>query len=55
MEYGIDMEIVYLLLGISVCLVTAIAILFIWAVNHRQFDDLEGPGYRILEDQDHVE
>lgn len=46
------MEIVYLLLSISVLLVIVIVGVFVWAVNHQQFDDLVGPGHRILSDDD---
>lgn len=46
------MEIVYLLLAISIALVVVIAAAFIWAVNHHQFDDLQGPGHRVLADDD---
>jgi cbb3-type cytochrome oxidase maturation protein len=46
------MEIVYLLVGISVAIVTGVIGLFIWAVNHHQFDDLHGPGFRVVADDD---
>lgn len=44
------MESVYLLIPVSVLLVFAIAIAFWWSVRSGQFDDLEGPGFRILMD-----
>ena len=28
---------------------------FLWAVNSGQFDDLQGPAYRILQDQDELD
>jgi cbb3-type cytochrome oxidase maturation protein len=46
------MEILYLLIPISVVLVFLIGIAFWWSLKHGQFDDLEGPGYRILMDDD---
>lgn len=46
------MEIVYLLIPVSVALVFAIAAAFWWSVRSGQFDDLEGPGFRILMDDD---
>lgn len=46
------MEILYLLVPISVLLVLAIGVAFWWSVRNGQFDDLEGPAYRILMDDD---
>lgn len=46
------MEVLYLLIPLSVVLVFAIAIGFWWSVKSGQFDDLEGPGFRILMDDD---
>ena len=45
------MEILYLLIPLSVVLVFAIAIAFWWSVKSGQFDDLEGPGFKILMDE----
>lgn len=47
------MESVYLLIPISIILVFAIALAFWWSVRSGQFDDLEGPAFRILMDDDH--
>ena len=44
------MESVYLLIPFSVLLVFGIAIAFWWSVRSGQFDDLEGPGFRVLMD-----
>ncbi len=44
------MEIVYLLLPLALMLSLTGLSLFIWAVRHRQFEDLEGPAWRILDD-----
>jgi cbb3-type cytochrome oxidase maturation protein len=46
------MEILYLLIPVSVVLVFIIGALFWWSLRHGQFEDLEGPGYRILMDDD---
>jgi cbb3-type cytochrome oxidase maturation protein len=49
------MEIIYLLIPLSLVLVGLIIAGFFWAVNSGQFDDLEGPAYRILQDQDELD
>ncbi|MFZ5465015.1 MAG: cbb3-type cytochrome oxidase assembly protein CcoS [Pseudomonadota bacterium] len=46
------MEILYLLIPLSVVLVFFIGWAFWWSVRSGQFDDLEGPAYRILMDDD---
>ncbi len=46
------MEILYLLIPLSVALVFLIGAVFWWSVKSGQFDDLEGPGHRILMDDD---
>jgi len=46
------MESVYLLIPVSVILVFGIAVAFWWSVRSGQFDDLEGPGFRVLMDDD---
>ena len=48
------MESFYLLIPVSVGLVFAIAIVFWWSVRSGQFDDLEGPGFRVLMDDDQL-
>ena len=44
------MESVYLLIPVSVLLVFGIALAFWWSESSCQFDDLEGPGFRIQMD-----
>ena len=44
------MEILYLLVPISVVLVFLIGIAFWWSLRSGQYDDLEGPAYRLLMD-----
>ena len=48
------MDILYLLIPLSVALVFLIAWAFWWSVRSGQFEDLEGPAYRILMDDDRV-
>jgi cbb3-type cytochrome oxidase maturation protein len=46
------MDILYLLVPVSVVLVFVIGIFFWKSVKGGQFEDLEGPAYRILMDDD---
>jgi cbb3-type cytochrome oxidase maturation protein len=46
------MESLYLLIPLSVLLVFIIGFLFWWSVRSGQFDDMEGPAYRMLIDDD---
>jgi cbb3-type cytochrome oxidase maturation protein len=46
------MDILFLLIPISVVLVFVIAVMFWWFVRTGQFDDLEGPGFKVLMDDD---
>lgn len=46
------MEILYVLIPLSIILVTLAVVVFSWAVKSGQFDDLEGPGHSILYDDD---
>jgi cbb3-type cytochrome oxidase maturation protein len=48
------METLYLLIPVSVILVFLIGIAFWWSLRNGQFDDMEGPAYRILMDDDKV-
>ena len=47
-----QMEILYFLIPLSVVLVFVVGGIFWWSVRSGQFDDLEGPAYRILQDKD---
>ena len=42
----------YILIPLSLLLVLVIGLILWWAVRGGQFDDLEGPGFRILMDDD---
>jgi len=44
------MESLYLLIPLSVVLVFIIGLLFWWSLRNGQYDDLEGPAYRLLMD-----
>lgn len=46
------MESLYILIPLSVVLVGGVLWLLWWSVGSGQFDDLEGPGHRILMDDD---
>lgn len=46
------MDVLYILLPISVALAVVIALVFFLSVRSGQFDDLEGPAYRLLDDND---
>jgi cbb3-type cytochrome oxidase maturation protein len=46
------MDILYLLIPLSLVLVFVIAVFFWWSLRSNQYDDLDGPGYRILMDDD---
>jgi len=46
------MDILYLLIPLSVVLVFLIGAVFWWSLRNGQFDDLEGPGHRVLNDDD---
>lgn len=46
------MDILYLLIPLSVVLVFIIGVVFWWSIRSGQFDDLEGPAYRMLMDDD---
>lgn len=46
------MESLYLLIPVSVVLVFAIGAVFWWSLKSGQMEDLEGPAYRILMDDD---
>ncbi len=46
------MEILYILVPIAAVLAVVASLVFIWAVNSDQFDDLESPASSILYDDD---
>ena len=42
----------YFLIFLMLCIGAAGWLLFIWAVKSGQYDDVEGPKYRMLDDDD---
>jgi cbb3-type cytochrome oxidase maturation protein len=46
------MESLYILIPVSVVLVFLIGVIFWWTLRSGQLEDLEGPAYRILMDDD---
>lgn len=44
------MESLYILIPLSVVLVFVIGVIFWWSVRSGQYDDMEGPAYRLLLD-----
>jgi len=40
------------LIFLSLCVGAAVWLVFLWAVRHGEFDDPEGPKYRMLDDDD---
>lgn len=54
LESDKTMESLYLLIPLSVAIVFFALWVFFKAMDSGQFDDLEGPGMRILQDDDRV-
>jgi cbb3-type cytochrome oxidase maturation protein len=48
-------EVTFVLVGITVVLVLAIAVVLLWAVRSGQFEDLEGPAWRVVMDDDRAD
>lgn len=46
------MDILYLLIPLSLVLVFLIGAVFWWALNNKQFDELDQEGQRIVDDAD---
>lgn len=46
------MESLYILIPVSLVLVFGIGIVFWWSLKSGQLEDLEGPAYRMLMDDD---
>jgi cbb3-type cytochrome oxidase maturation protein len=45
------MSILFVLIPLSLLLVVAFGWAFFWAVNSRQFDDLDSPAWDVLRDE----
>ena len=46
---------VYLLIFLMICIGFAGWLIFLWAVKSGQFDDVERPKYRMLDDDDETD
>jgi cbb3-type cytochrome oxidase maturation protein len=46
------MDILYLLVPLSILLVLGIGALFWWSLQSGQFDDLDSPGRKVLDDDE---
>jgi len=46
------MEVIYILIPLSLVLVAVIVGFVVWAVRSGQFEDLDRPAHRILDDDD---
>lgn len=46
------LSILYLIIPLSLIIVAVAVAIFFWAVRAGQFDDLEGPAHRVLDDAD---
>jgi cbb3-type cytochrome oxidase maturation protein len=44
------MSVLYFLVPIALALATAAVFAFRWAVRHEQFDDLDAPAVRVLDE-----
>jgi cbb3-type cytochrome oxidase maturation protein len=52
LKFELKMEALYLLIPVSVLLVFAVGIAFWFSLKSGQFEDMEGPAYRIVMDDD---
>ncbi|HSH41955.1 MAG TPA: cbb3-type cytochrome oxidase assembly protein CcoS [Arenicellales bacterium] len=48
------MEVIYILIPLSLVLVAVIVGFVVWAVRSGQFEDLDRPAHRILDDDDDI-
>tara|TARA_R110002111_G_scaffold153375_1_gene220098 strand:- start:28614 stop:28787 length:174 start_codon:yes stop_codon:yes gene_type:complete len=46
------LSVIYIALPVAIALALAAVISFIWTVSRGQYDDLETPAFRILEDDE---
>lgn len=49
---ALPMDILFLLIPLSVVMVVLVGLAFWWSVRSGQYDDLEGPAHRIVDDDD---
>ncbi|AGA31911.1 Type cbb3 cytochrome oxidase biogenesis protein CcoS, involved in heme b insertion [Thioalkalivibrio nitratireducens DSM 14787] len=46
------MEVLYLLIPLAMIFVVIVGVALFWAIRSGQYEDMEGPAYRILMDDD---
>lgn len=46
------MNALFILIPISLIIGVLVLVLFLWAAKKDQFDDIEGPKYRIMDDDE---
>ena len=46
------MSVVFIVLPLALLIAAAAVVVYVWAARSGQFDDLETPGMRILDDDD---
>lgn len=44
---------IIILILLSICVGTGAWLFFVWTVKRGDFDDIEGPKYRMLDDEEH--
>ena len=49
------MEVVFGLIGVTVVLLVVIVVVLLWAIRSGQFEDMEGPAWRVVMDDDRVD
>ena len=49
------MNYLYIVIPISILLGILILLLFLWAARGGQFEDIEGPKFRMLDDDDEID
>ena len=48
------MNVVFGLVGVTVVLLVVIVMVMLWAIRSGQFEDMEGPAWRVVMDDDRV-
>lgn len=49
------MNVVFGLVGVTVVLLVIIVMVMLWAIRSGQFEDMEGPAWRVVMDDDRVD
>jgi len=48
------MQSILILILLSLCIGTGAWLFFVWAVKRGDFDDIEGPKFRMLDEEDEI-